>query len=146
MKVGDKVKLRENANDLGTVYERYRMGTEATIKRISKEDVRAGMHGIRVEFSDGYAENFRESQLELLSPKVYESDHSNYVCTVIHEGEYKGKKYVVTADSDDDTLYASTEEELLRSGWKLKTDDTELTLAQVAEKFNIPLNKLRIKE
>jgi len=147
MKVGDKVKLRENASDLGTVYQHRRLGTEATIKRIDEEGVCLGLHDIHVVFSsDGYEENFRESQLELLSPKVYESDHSNYVCTVIHEGEYKGKKYVVTVDSDDDTLDANTEEELLRSGWKLKTDDTELTLAQVAEKFNIPLDKLRIKE
>jgi len=140
MKVGDRVKLRKDAGDLGTVYAYRNIGTEATIKSLDDNE-----YGIRVEFSDGYEENFRESQLELLSPKVYESDRSNYVRTVIHEGEYKGKKYVVTADSDDDTLDANTEEELLRSGWKLKADDTELTLAQVAEKFNIPLDKLRIK-
>lgn len=147
MKVGDKVKLRDNAGSLGTVYQHRRLGTEATIKHIDEEGVQLGLHDIRVVFSsDGYEENFRESQLELLSPKVYEKNCNNYDRIVIHELEHKGKKYVIAADTDDDNVDAYTEDQLAHDGWNLKTEDTELTLAQVAEKFNIPLNKLRIKE
>jgi len=89
----------------------------------------------------------REEYMELSNEgDVYERAWSDYELIVINNGEHKGKKYVVTTDSDDGTIRAQSLDKLASDGWKLKTDDTELTLAQVAERFNIPLDKLRIKE
>jgi hypothetical protein len=77
---------------------------------------------------------------------VYENPDYRYDRMVLNEFEYRGVRYLNTADSDDNVIRTSPERELADEGWKLKQEQTELTLAQVAEKFNISLDKLRIKE
>jgi hypothetical protein len=56
---------------------------------------------------------------------------------------------VITIDSDDNMATLSSVEQLKRQGWKLEsesTDTTEVSLAEIAEKFSIDVAKLRIKK
>lgn len=146
-KVGDKVKLVDNAGSVGTLYNNSFLGKELTVTRISTEQrLDPKFHGVWCNDENGNKESFRPAQLVKVAGTVYENSHYDWDRTVIQEFTHNCRHYVVVVDSDDNCVNLFPVSSLESDGWKIKQDDTELTLAQVAEKFNIPLNKLRIKE
>lgn len=58
-------------------------------------------------------------------------------------------KVVIVTDTDDDNAAFYAPKQLTQDGWKLKGTEpelTEVTLQEVADKLNVPVEQLRIKE
>lgn len=64
------------------------------------------------------------------------------------EVKLANSEYVLTIDIYDKSndVSAHTVNHLKILGYTIKSDETELTLKQIADKFNIDVSKLRIKE
>lgn len=59
--------------------------------------------------------------------------------------DVEGVKWIVTRDTDDGCVLITEATELETDGWSLNPT-TEMTLKQVADRLNIPVDKLRIKD
>jgi hypothetical protein len=90
--------------------------------------------------------DYREHDMNnLQAGDVLEHDNRDYNLKV--QGTIG--EVVFAIDFDHGIVRYYSVRELKDKGWKLKTDEpetTELTLEQVAEKFDIPVDKLRIKD
>lgn len=72
----------------------------------------------------------------------------SYKREVIRVQNVDGIDYVITKDSDDGKVNINSLESLTATGWAPESKEviTELTLEQVADKFDIDVKNLRIKE
>jgi len=136
-KVGDKVERMETHN-LGVA-----PGERGVI---IKKDYYANFY--QVDFNGKVGSHdpryLRLLEDELSVGDVLEADDASYTKEVLH---VLPDGIVVTQDSDDLEVHAHTNEaELLGDGWKKKTAAKEYTLKEIADKLNIDVTDLRIKE
>lgn len=148
-KVGDKVRI------INTMYRgsNFQIGCTGTVTeqrgslcRVEADD--KGKDNI-LSFYDWELELAKENNMQESKYKVGQTlvntyeDYSKKVIAIVNDEEVP---VVVTKDSDDDTYNAYAEGNIEDNGWKLETETTEVTLEQIAKKFNVSVEKLRIKD
>ncbi len=89
--------------------------------------------------------------LERLEPahkEVYEKDGNLYAREVVERLTIDGEEYVVTRDTDDGKVLITKLTYLELWGWKLKSEqeETVVSIEEIARKFGVDTDKLRIKE
>jgi len=149
-KVGDKVKVRSDLVD------RQRYGTDTYVEGfmgeyLGKEIV---IHEVthngkyRVKESDM---NFTDEMLvdgPLAIGEILTNNDRAYdlkVVAVIKNS--KDELYIVAEDQDGThDLRMNSLENLEEAGWALVPEVTELTLEQIAEKFNLSVDQIRVKK
>jgi len=140
-KVGDIVELVQN-------YGSFKIGDKAKVigVRDSYSTTENGL--LEIENDSGNTAGIFGSRVKLLSGlsrgDVLEADDARYTKEVLH---VLPDGIVVTQDSDDLEIHAyANEAELLGDGWKKETTAKEYTLKEIADKLNIDVTDLRIKE
>lgn len=74
---------------------------------------------------------------------VYHNDNVDLDTEIVMVSD----NYIITKDSDDGALNAYIDKDFIKSDWKLKgLDVVEVTLEEIADKFSISIDKLRIKD
>ena len=136
--IGTKVKITGNSN-----YSSNKVGDIGTV--ISEPNSR-GEQRVQVGDSKSYATWTRQNEMKVFGVR-YKRVLASYDRIVEAEVEVGGVKYIITSDSDDGEVKISTHEKLESFGWSLETDEVkELTMEEIAAKFNISTQQLRIKE
>lgn len=102
----------------------------------------------KVYVPGGWQSSVWTRQDEMEEVKELENPCEDFTKEVVTVVSVDNESYVVTKDSDDGRVDMATLGGLLAAGWTNKKDKavTELTLEDVADKFNIDVKNLRIKE
>lgn len=149
-KVGDKVRI------IRGIYlsEDYQVGKVVEVTEVTRNAYKAKAKGC-TRFK--YGLNFLKNEIELVKEnnmeeskykvgQVLRDNHSDYHRTIVGVFDDNGTNVVVTKDSDDDLYNAFAGASVETSGWKTEKETTEVTLEEVAKKFNVSVEKLRIKD
>jgi hypothetical protein len=138
-KVGDLVKVTGCAHGGGGL-NRDKPGTIEALEGIDD-------HCYLVSNDGCEPEPFRETELELV---VRTMDNLQPGDILVNKEAVLGN-IVFTSDTDDSVLSYYIVERMKEEGWTLKgstpePEVAELTLDEIASKFDIPVEKLRIKD
>lgn len=150
---GDRVRVKQNAGDLGRINDDVRPGQTGTIVAVTYGDYR-----YRVEGDTGMKEDFRARQLELVEPDL----HHLQAGDILLDEDGDERKVIdalpnsvllsVYGDGDDLDTTGSwfTPGELERDGLALKQDTptevTELTLEDIAKLKGVDVSQIKIVE
>lgn len=80
--------------------------------------------------------------------EVYKKDGIPYAMKVVERLTIDGEEYVVTRETDDGTVRIAKPRYLEHWGWELKSEqeETVVSIEEIARKFGVDTDKLRIKE
>lgn len=150
-KVGDRVKIAESSRYYTRGNESNPRNTEGTIHKVRDSDYG---FGTQVDWDNNTSNSYNISDLELVEKSLDNLAIGDVI--VDRNGEHErevvavGPEYIGTIDkydnSDDKSAWKTAV--LKEGGYKVKQEPqfVEVTLADIAGKFDISIDKLRIKE
>lgn len=88
------------------------------------------------------------SKVEVIKGEMYKNSIARFDREVIKRLTIDGEEYVVTRDTDDGRVRIMTANLLRQMGWELKSEqeETVVSIEEIARKFGVDTDKLRIKE
>lgn len=148
--VGDRVKVRDDADRYGRVCYKVGIGEVGMVCSIREDD----LYPVTVLVDNGETEKFKTSQLEL-QPRDLDSLRAGDV--LIDEDGDEATVLAVLGDvflrsewnEPEEACVWYTVAEAKRAGFTLKfqtSDVTELSVADIEEKLDLPSGTLRVKK
>lgn len=150
---GDRVRVKQNAGELGTINNDVRPGQTGTVVTVT-----GGDYPYRVERDTGMKERFRARQLELVEPDLH---HLQAGHILLDEDGDERKVIDVLPNSVLLSVYGEGDDldsantwftpgELKRKSFTLKQDTpadvTELTLEDIAKLKGVDVSQIKIVE
>lgn len=139
---GDRVRRINMPWDL------MKVGDIGTVRSVSK-------HGANVWLKEYPGITFSTSNLEKIMKSLDTPETLEHGDVLVNEDfDYRrrivqgviGQAIITIDDESSQTALVLSPTELKDNGWQLEEDTTEVSVEQIAEKFNVPVDKLRIKD
>lgn len=141
-KVGDKVVLSRRFRD--GYYTITNIGDTGVVRSISGSNVDVILD------KNGRIGYWKSEDADLVNTTVYVHKTISYERKVLGSFTNRnGNEYLVIEDQDDGVMSLRLKQDLEDDGWAIKSNAPEVkevTLSEIAEKFNVSVDQIRVKE